>query len=649
MAEPWLIQVLDNQKLVFSRECTGPMELGRQKTVKQRPEELYELTMLETGGCRLVIAVNEEISVSRQHALISPVTERRIELTNLSGKVSFTAGAIPDNGDDGGLITDPSGKISFMAGEDRAGETFAVKPGQNCQMDLPAFLEIGSKVICLQPLRREKPADMLQSLAAPTLRPSSSIRSRLIPIPGLKISETTETEGDHVIHWVKATMEVLQSAATDSDFYQKAAQAVVDVGRMDNGRVLLRKNGEWHTVACAALCGEDDMVEPPSRLVLKKVCEEKRTFWLDPLQVAAKEGAMAPSLAGVHAALAAPILDRQGEVIAALYGERRISATSVSSNCIFSKMDAILIDLLAGGVAAGLARVEQERKALGLLTQFEQFFTPDLARQLVEQPELLQGKDLEISALFVDIQAFSRLSRDLGPALALEWVGDVMSTLSDCVLNHQGVVVDYVGDALMAMWGAPQPQPDHAARACRAALEMLESLPGLDARWQETLRQPMNLTIGINTGLARVGNTGSARKFKYGPLGDTVNVASRVQGAAKYFKTSLLLTKHTRACLGTEFHARRLGLVRAQNMADPLDLYELFTKDYPLWSELATDYEAALAEFEAGQFRQSARRLGQVINRHTDDGPTFALLARATSCMLEQPVPFDPAFRLPGK
>ena len=109
------------------------------------------------------------------------------------------------------------------------------------------------------------------------------------------------------------------------------------------------------------------------------------------------------------------------------------------------------------------------------------------------------------------------------------------------------------------------------------------------------------------------------------------------------------MTKETRNRLGAEFRARRLGLVRVQNIADPIDLYELFTQAHPYWSELATEYEAALAEFEAGRFPESAQRLGLMINRHVDDGPTCALLARASSCMIEKPVPFDPAFRLPGK
>ena len=129
-------------------------------------------------------------------------------------------------------------------------------------------------------------------------------------------------------------------------------------------------------------------------------------------------------------------------------------------------------------------------KSAGLLTQFEQFFTPDLARQLVAQPESLAGEDLEISTLFCDIQGFSRLSRDLGPAMTVRWVGDVLSTVSDCALNHQGVLIDYIGDALMAMWGAPQPQSDHPERARCAALEMLECLPALNGAVARRLASP---------------------------------------------------------------------------------------------------------------------------------------------------------------
>ncbi|HKI17521.1 MAG TPA: adenylate/guanylate cyclase domain-containing protein, partial [Isosphaeraceae bacterium] len=171
----------------------------------------------------------------------------------------------------------------------------------------------------------------------------------------------------------------------------------------------------------------------------------------------------------------------------------------------------------------------------------------------------------------------------------------------------------------------------------------------LNARWQERLGEPMAVGIGINTGMARVGNTGSSRKFKYGPLGDTVNVASRVQGSSKYFKANLLLTKATRDRLGPEFHVRRLGKTRVINIASPIELYELWPPSEPGAVEFCSAYEEALAAFEAGEFRAAARILGRLVNSRPDDGPSFALLARAIACIVEEPEKFDPAFRLPGK
>jgi adenylate cyclase len=296
-----------------------------------------------------------------------------------------------------------------------------------------------------------------------------------------------------------------------------------------------------------------------------------------------------------------------------------------------------------------LARLEQERARLSLQTQLEQFFTPDLARELVTRPELLSGQDLEITVLFCDIRGFSRISRNHGPAFTLDWINDVLSTLSDCVLKHQGVLVDYIGDELMAMWGAPQAQSDHPERACRAALEMIASVRQLNERWQKLLGEAMALGIGINTGVARVGNTGSRRKFKYGPLGDTVNVASRVQGASKYFKSSLLITRATRDRLGAGFNLRRLGAAKVVNIAEPIELYELSSPHPTDIPELCSAYEEALAAFEAREFRKATGILGRLVYVHRDDGPSFALLARAISCLVDEPEAFDPAFRLKDK
>jgi adenylate cyclase len=371
---------------------------------------------------------------------------------------------------------------------------------------------------------------------------------------------------------------------------------------------------------------------------------DKRTFWIGP-----QNGAdPAHSLIGMDAVVAAPILDAAGDVIGALYGDRR-QASAYGIGAPITKLEAMLVELLAGGVAAGLACIEQEQAAVRARVQFEQFFTPELSRQLEAEPDLLRGRDSEITVLFCDVRGFSRFSERLGPARTVEWLNDVMGTLSECVLAHRGVLVDYIGDELMAMWGAPVEQPDQARLAANAAIDMLAQLPSLNERWASVLGAPMGFGIGLNTGVARVGNTGTQRKFKYGPLGNVVNLASRVQGATKYLKAPLLVTKATHAKLGGTVPARRLCAVRVVNIAEPVDLYELAPVGRPGWTSLAAGYEDALGRFARRDLDGAMRVLFQLLTDHPDDGPALVLLARAIAQRDLDPTSFDPVWELPGK
>ena len=205
------------------------------------------------------------------------------------------------------------------------------------------------------------------------------------------------------------------------------------------------------------------------------------------------------SLAQVDAVAASPILDRNGEVIGALYGDRQAGAASPLAPRI-TQADAMLVETLAAGVAAGIARLEQEQAALAAQVRFEQFFTPELARELTLHPDLLEGRDAEVSLLFCDICGFSGIAEQLGPAGTMEWINDVLGAASECVLRRQGVLVDYVGDELLAMWGAPVSQPDHARLACLAAIDIWQALPELNRRWLPRLNAETELGIGVNTG-----------------------------------------------------------------------------------------------------------------------------------------------------
>ena len=309
----------------------------------------------------------------------------------------------------------------------------------------------------------------------------------------------------------------------------------------------------------------------------------------------------------------------------------------------------MLVELLSCSVAAGIARMEQEKAAIEARVLFDQFFTPELSRQLQADPMLLSGKDAIVTVLFCDIRGFSRISERVGAALTFDWINSVMGTLSDCVIEFKGVLVDYIGDELVAMWGAPDELADHEACACRAALAMVERMPQLSQQWQEVMGEPTSYCIGINTGPARVGNTGSKRKFKYGPLGNTVNLASRVQGATKFVRTQIVITGATAEKLGDEFPTRRLCCVEVVNIAEPIVLYELRGQADQSWADLRDRYQSALDAYERGDFHDATRILGNLLTDFPDDGPTVILLARAVDMLARTPEDFSPIWKLTGK
>ena len=283
---------------------------------------------------------------------------------------------------------------------------------------------------------------------------------------------------------------------------------------------------------------------------------------------------------------------------------------------------------------------------------FEQHFTPELARELARNPDpmKMQARQAEVSVLFCDIRHFSSVSERLGPAQTIDWLSGVMGEFSSIVIEHGGVLVDYTGDELMAMWGAPNEQPNHAELACRTAIGIMESLEALNEKWEPVVGAETKVGIGINTGEALVGNVGTHRKFKYGPLGTVVNLASRVQGATKFLKSPLLISGYTARQLPETMSTRRLCQVRVQNINTPVNLHELELHGTPDdWSDIVSQYETALTQFEAGHFRQASAILGDVMLHIPNDGPSLQLMRRIVDAMLEDESTFSPVWNLPGK
>jgi adenylate cyclase len=253
--------------------------------------------------------------------------------------------------------------------------------------------------------------------------------------------------------------------------------------------------------------------------------------------------------------------------------------------------------------------------------------------------------------LFCDVVGFSRVSEQCGPDLTIRWLGDVLETLSACIMEQHGVLVDFTGDQVMGLWGAPHEQADQADRACRAALAMISAMPQVNERWHQEVGLPTHVSIGINTGEAFVGNIGTPQKFKYGALGNTVNLASRVQGACKYARTRLLATGNTIGRLTAPLHARRLGQVRVTNIATPVHIHELGPPwEDAAWQRLRGEYETALNLFESGEFRKASSVLGGLLEAYPNDGPSLLLMSRVVEALLRHDAEeFDPVWELPGK
>jgi adenylate cyclase len=480
----------------------------------------------------------------------------------------------------------------------------------------------------LDSLRSVEPP--LQGAPTPTIAPLSS----LVDVPG----------AEQLARWLETLVAVQRSAASSAGFYAETARGVVELIGLDCGLVLLRRGDDWEIVARHGAMRVEGAEF--SRTILGCVCDDRRTFY----QVLPSTTAIQSQVAG-SAVVAAPILGADGEVVGVVYGVR-IPQPGASARAIRA-LEAQLVQVLAAAVGAGLARLESEDREARRHRQFMDFFSPELARELDRNPRLLDGERRQVTVLFSDIRGFSRISERLSPEETCALVRDVMECLTHRIREYQGVVVDYIGDAIMALWNAPADQPDHATLACRAALAMQQEMPGLNERWADRIGGPFGLGIGLNTGSALVGNTGSQTRFKYGPLGHCVNLASRVEGATKHLGVPLLITGSTHAALGAhDFATRRLCRIEVVGIAEDVDLYELHAATVdPAWRAWRDLYETGLHRFEAGKLAQAFRILHGLLEGQQGhyDLPTLTLVGRAIEHLKDPTSPFRSVLKLQSK
>ncbi|MBI3195261.1 MAG: adenylate/guanylate cyclase domain-containing protein [Ignavibacteriae bacterium] len=243
-------------------------------------------------------------------------------------------------------------------------------------------------------------------------------------------------------------------------------------------------------------------------------------------------------------------------------------------------MLAVVVSYIGATVYNYLGERKQKTYIKGL---FSRYVSPAVVNSLIENPDRVRlgGEKKELTVFFSDVAGFTSISEQLSPEELVQLLNEYLSEMTALVFKHDGTLDKFVGDAVMAIWGAPLPQRDHALRACKAALEMQEVIFEMNRRWKKEGKPELGARAGINTGDMIVGNMGGARRFDYTVIGDNVNLASRLESANKQYGSRIMIAERTYQLVASEVLVRELDSLVVKGKTQPVKVYELlsFAKD----------------------------------------------------------------------
>jgi adenylate cyclase len=327
-------------------------------------------------------------------------------------------------------------------------------------------------------------------------------------------------------------------------------------------------------------------------------------------------------------------------------------------------MGLVLLALFAGGVYAAFLKVwwlnlsipamtlmgnvglvalyrvlieeKEKRKIHGA---FQQYVTPEVIRRLLKSPELVKPRKTEITVMFSDIRGFTSLSEQLDAQQLAQLLNQYLTEMTEIVFGQQGTLDKYIGDAVMAFWGAPNEDARHAEKACRTALEMMRRLGERQAEWNVG-GAPLKIGIGIHSGMASVGNMGSELRYGYTAMGDTVNLASRLEGMNKEYGTHILVSESSyEVARGAGLVFRELDVIRVKGKSIPVTIYELMIAEEN--SESLTErlelFARGRAQYQQREWRKAQKVFEGLLERWPEDGPSRAFWKRCQEYLIEEP------------
>ena len=306
--------------------------------------------------------------------------------------------------------------------------------------------------------------------------------------------------------------------------------------------------------------------------IARRVVEEKLAILSDNAPEDARFGGQSILVQRVRSAMAAPLIGSEGRVLGLLYVD------NLTTTNRFTEEDLEFLVAFAGIAAVAIENSqfsERIRREMIVRNNFERYFAPSLAARIANSPEAarLGGEKRTVAVLFSDIRGFTALSESMMPDDMANLLTEYFTEMVDVVFRHGGTLDKFIGDAVMAQWGAPIGSPDDADRAMAAAIDMIVELGKLNVKWREQGRPELQIGIGLNHGEAFAGNIGSERRLEFTVIGDTVNTASRLCSAAD--GGEILLSDEFRLALSDPPKMKKRPAMQLKGKGQPVPVYRV--------------------------------------------------------------------------
>ena len=290
--------------------------------------------------------------------------------------------------------------------------------------------------------------------------------------------------------------------------------------------------------------------------------------------------------------------------------------------------------------ASGYAYLTEGRERRFLRNAFSRYVAPGVVEQLVANPDSLSlgGATREVTVMFADVAGFTTLSEGRDPHSLVELMNECFTEITTVIQAEGGTVDKFIGDCVMAFWNAPIEQSDHAARACRAGRELLKVLDRLNIGWAQRGLPQISMRVGVASGSAVVGNVGSSTKFNYTVMGDTVNLASRLEGAAKVYHTLSLIAESTAKLAGDAVATRELDLLQVKGKTEGIAVFELLPEtSRPAMRDAYRHYAEGLLAYRERRFKEAGDHFETALAASPDDGPSREMVERCREYLTNPP------------